>query len=61
MTECPPISKDEISARLNAEFDAWFAKLQALTSEVLTPEDWTERWFDGYTPEAALADGHEED
>lgn len=48
-------------AKLNAEFEEWFAKLQALTSEALVPEDWTERWFDGYTPADALEDGPEED
>ena len=46
----------DIEARLNAEFDAWFAKVQALSKEPLgTPsEDWTELWFDGCTPEEAL-------
>lgn len=44
----------DIEARLNAEFDAWFAKLQALSKEALEPEDWADLWFDGYTPEEAL-------
>lgn len=52
---------DTMEAKLNAEFEAWFAQLQALASEALTPEDWTERWFDGYTPEQALKDGPEYD
>lgn len=51
----------DVEAKLNAEFDAWFAKLQALTSDALDQEDWTERWFDGYTPEDALAAGPESD
>lgn len=47
--------------KLNAEYDAWFARLQALTKDHLDPEEWTERWFDGYTPEQAFADGPESD
>lgn len=47
--------------RLEAEFNAWFARLQALTSRALEPDDWTGRWFDGYTPEQALTEGPEED
>jgi hypothetical protein len=47
--------------RLEEEFEAWFARLQALTPDELTPEDWTERWFDGYSPEEALEDGPEMD
>lgn len=57
---CPPLDKTDIEQRLNAEFDAWFARLQALTERVLVPEDWGGRWFDGYTPEDALEDGPEE-
>lgn len=59
MTTCPPIDKTEMEKRLDEEFNAWFARLQALTDEPLTPEDWPERWFDGYTPEEALEDGPE--
>ena len=59
MTTCPPINKSEIEKRLEAEFDAWFARLQLLTSDALEPSDWTERWFDGYTPSDALAAGPE--
>lgn len=51
----------DLEAKLNAEFDAWFAKLQALTSKQLNPDDWPERWFDGYTPEEALEAGPEND
>ena len=51
----------DMEARLYAEFDAWFAKLQALTDRPLVPEEWTTRWFDYWTPEAALAAGPEED
>lgn len=50
----------DTETKLNAEFDAWFAKLQALTDVALNKEDWTERWFDGYTPEEALEDGPEQ-
>jgi hypothetical protein len=51
----------DTETRLNSEFDAWFAKVQALSKEPLGPsEDWAELWFDGYTPEEALeADGAE--
>lgn len=51
----------DMEQRLNAEFDAWFAQLQALTSEALDPDDWPERWFDGYTPADALKAGPESD
>lgn len=45
----------DMEARLNAEFDAWFAKVEELAGEPLDPsEDWEELWFDGYTPEEAL-------
>jgi hypothetical protein len=45
----------DLQAKLNAEFDAWFAKVQAITDEALEPsEDWAAAWFDGYTPEDAL-------
>jgi len=47
--------------KLEAEFDAWFVRLQALTPDMLDPEDWTEYWFDGYTPEEAFAAGPEDD
>lgn len=46
--------------KLEAEFDAWFKELQKLSPEPLDPEDWPERWFDGYTPAEALEDGPEE-
>ena len=45
--------------KLNADFDEWFAKLQAISDVELTAEDWPERWFDGYTPAQALAAGPE--
>jgi hypothetical protein len=50
-----------IGETLNAEFEVWFAKLQALTERVLIPEEWTGRWYDHYTPEKALEDGPDED
>ena len=43
--------------KLKAEFDSWFARLQALTTEKLNPEDWTVNWYDGWTPEESLAHG----
>jgi hypothetical protein len=47
----------DLQTRFNAEFDAWFAKVQALTDEVLEPsEEWASFWFDGYAPEEALDD-----
>lgn len=46
---------------LQADFDAWFKKLQALTDRALTQDEWTGRWYDGYTPEEALEDGPDED
>jgi hypothetical protein len=60
MTQCPPIDPTQIQKNLETDFDAWFTRLQALTPEVLVAEDWTERWFDGYTPEDALQDGSED-
>lgn len=61
MDECPPIDMAASEARLKADFESWFKRLQALTEQVLVPEDWTGRWFDGYTPEEALEDGPEDD
>lgn len=61
MSDCPPIDKTEMEKRLEAEFDAWFVRLQALTKDPLNQDDWTGRWFDGYTPEDALEDGPEVD
>ncbi len=58
---CSPFGIDTMQKQMEAEFDAWFARLQALTSEALEPDDWTGRWFDGYTPEQALEVGLEED
>ncbi len=55
--EAPMPMPTDMEANLHADFDAWFKCLQALTSEPLYPPDWTERWFDGYTPEEALEDG----
>ena len=50
-----------LGEQLNAEFDAWFKRLQSLTSEQLIPEEWTGRWYDGYAPAEALQDGPDED
>lgn len=54
------IKRSDIEANLNAEYEAWFKRLQALTDEVLDINDWTGRWYDGYTPEHALKDGPED-
>jgi len=54
---CPPVERRDIEKRLQNEFDIWFAKLQNLSELELDPDDWTERWFDGYTPAAALEAG----
>lgn len=40
-------------------YDVWFKQLQALTSLALEPEDWTGRWYDGFTPAEALQEGSE--
>lgn len=45
----------DMQAKLNAEFDAWFAKVRELAGKPLEPNEfWAELWFDGYTPEEAL-------
>jgi len=58
------MSENDTEARLKAEFDEWFARLQAIETRrsgaKLDPEDWAGRWFDGYTPEEALEDGPED-
>jgi len=47
----------DLQARLNSEFEAWFAKVKALTDEELKPcDEWVSFWFDGYAPEEALED-----
>lgn len=61
MTNCQPTNNNEIEQRLQNEFDNWFAKLQELSTDSLDPDDWTGRWFDGYTPSDALAVGPEVD
>ena len=50
----------DLGEKLNAEFEAWFKKLQALTDRALVPEEWTGRWYDGYAPADALAEGPED-
>ena len=49
-----PEEASAYQAKKDAELDAWFAQLQSLTTCKLDVEDWTERWFDGYTPKEAL-------
>ena len=53
---------DDLKAKLDAEYMAWFAKLQALTDVALDPDaGWIGRWYDGYSPAEALEDGPEDD
>jgi hypothetical protein len=47
--------------RMNAAYEGWFKRLQALTSVALDPNDWTGRWHNGYTPADALEEGPDED
>ena len=60
MTDKDPATV-EIEGRLNAEYDAWFAKLQALTNAKLNADHYVERWYDGFTPEGALEAGPDDD
>lgn len=46
---------------LQDKYDAWFEELQHLTTNLLDPNDWTGRWYDGYSPAEALEDGPDED
>lgn len=46
---------------LQSQYNDWFKRLQALTDQALDPDEWTGRWFDGYTPADALQDGPDED
>jgi hypothetical protein len=40
-----------LAAKLNAEFDAWFEKVKAISKEPIEPnEGWAELWFDGHAP-----------
>lgn len=45
---------------LNAEYDAWIKKLEEIAGHELDPEEWTGRWYDGYTPKEAWEDGPED-
>lgn len=46
-----------LQEKLSAQFDVWFAEVQALTDEALeSSEEWASFWFDGHTPEEALED-----
>jgi hypothetical protein len=47
----------DLEAKLNAEFDAWFEKVKAISKEPIEPnEGWAELWFDGYAPSEAAED-----
>jgi hypothetical protein len=57
-TTSDPIS---VEARLNAEYDVWFERLQSLTDLALAKQDWVSRWYDGFTPIQAFEAGPEGD
>lgn len=42
---------------MEADFDEWFKKLQALATDKLDPDEWTVNWYDGWTPEESLEHG----
>lgn len=47
----------DMETRLKAESDEWFAKVEKLLGERPEPEeDWAALWFDGYSPEEAVAE-----
>ena len=47
----------DLEDRLTKECDEWFAKVEKLLGVVPEPEEeWAALWFDGYTPEEAVAD-----
>jgi hypothetical protein len=47
----------DMETRLKAESDEWFAKVEKLLGALPEPEEeWAELWFDGYTPEEAVAE-----
>jgi hypothetical protein len=55
------MSVDDIETKLNAEFDAWFAKVRALSVDTIEPsEEWSDLWFDGCSPEEALEEMEQE-
>jgi hypothetical protein len=54
----------DTEAKLNTEFDEWFAKVCEIAKCRLDPDDdpiWAELWFDGYTPQEAVDACNEED
>lgn len=47
----------DLEAKLKAESDEWFAKVEKLLGSAPEPEEeWAALWFDGYTPEEAIAE-----
>jgi hypothetical protein len=52
---------DHLQTRLNAEYDAWFKQLQALTKDELDPDEWVDLWYEDYTPAEALEVGPEDE
>jgi hypothetical protein len=52
---------DTLGSRLGAQYEDWFKRLQAISKEPLDIDDWTGRWYDGYTPEEALDNGPDDD
>lgn len=59
MTDRTKTKPGSISDQVQMEFDVWFRQVQALTPDVLNPEEWTGWWFDGCTPAEAIAKGPE--
>jgi len=51
----------DFQTRINAEYDAWFKRLQALTKDELDPNEWVDRWYENYTPAEAMEIGPEDD
>ncbi|WP_262027587.1 hypothetical protein [Microvirga sp. Mcv34] len=51
----------DLAERIEAEYMAWFQRLQSLTDHELDPDKWVSRWYDNYNPAAALEAGPEED
>lgn len=50
-----------IAHGIQEQYRIWFEDLQHLTSRALDPKDWTGRWYDGFSPAEALAEGPDND
>ena len=53
--------RPSIADRVRASYLEWFGALAKLAGRPLNEDDWTGRWYDGFTPEAALAAGPDPD